>query len=58
MQSLIRRYAWAIPVLTIMGFVASLAEGIGIGIFVPFLGLSARATLKGGAACGSLTQAW
>lgn len=32
-----RVYPWAIPTIIILGVLSSLAEGIGIGLFIPFL---------------------
>jgi len=32
-----RPYPWAIPVLVVLGLVASLAEGLGIGLIIPLL---------------------
>ena len=32
-----RPYPWAIPVLVVLGLVASLAEGLGIGLLIPLL---------------------
>ena len=34
---LLRLYPWSIPALVLLGLLASLAEGIGIGLFIPFL---------------------
>ena len=34
---LLRLYPWAIPAITILGVLSSLAEGIGISLFIPFL---------------------
>lgn len=34
---LLSYYPWAIPAIVVLGFAASLAEGIGISLFVPFL---------------------
>ena len=32
-----RRYPWAIPAVVVLGTLASLAEGLGVGLFIPFL---------------------
>ncbi len=45
---LIGTHAWAIPVLVTLGLLASLAEGIGIGLFIPFLH-----TLRSGVVAGT-----
>ncbi|MEN8130476.1 MAG: ABC transporter ATP-binding protein [Pseudomonadota bacterium] len=32
-----RFYPWSLPAISVLGILASLAEGIGIGLFIPFL---------------------
>ena len=34
---LLKLYPWAIPAIIILGFLSSLAEGLGISLFIPFL---------------------
>lgn len=34
---LLKLYPWAIPVIVILGILSSLAEGLGISLFIPFL---------------------
>lgn len=36
-QPLIQHYPWAIPLVITLGFLASLSEGLGISLFIPFL---------------------
>ena len=35
--SLFRFYPWAMPTIIVLGVMSSLAEGVGIGLFIPFL---------------------
>jgi ABC-type multidrug transport system fused ATPase/permease subunit len=37
LQGFLRPYPWALPVLGLLGVFASLSEGIGIGLLIPFL---------------------
>lgn len=34
---LLKLYPWAIPAIVILGILSSLAEGLGISLFIPFL---------------------
>jgi ATP-binding cassette, subfamily B, bacterial MsbA len=36
---LLKGHVWAVPILVALSFVATFAEGIGIGLVIPFLGL-------------------
>jgi subfamily B ATP-binding cassette protein MsbA len=35
----LRPFWWALPIITVLGLAASLAEGIGIGLLIPLLDL-------------------
>lgn len=37
LRTLLRPYPWALPMLVLLGFLASLTEGIGIGLLIPVL---------------------
>lgn len=37
LRTLLRPYPWALPILVLLGFLASLTEGIGIGLLIPVL---------------------
>jgi subfamily B ATP-binding cassette protein MsbA len=58
-RDLLRPYPWALPTLCVMGLIASLAEGIGISMLIPFLQLILEdAPLSvGGPVVGWLQQA-
>ncbi len=52
-----RPYVWALPVLVVLGIVASLAEGLGIGLLIPALDAVLESDQRGGeGAFGSLMQ--
>ncbi|MDX1530669.1 MAG: hypothetical protein R3362_04010, partial [Rhodothermales bacterium] len=34
---LLRLYPWALPAIVVLGILASLAEGVGISLFIPLL---------------------
>jgi len=36
--SILRRYAWSVPVMAALGFVSTGLEGLGIGLLIPLLG--------------------
>ena len=45
----LRPYPWILPLVALLGTAASLAEGIGIGLLIPFLAfLMQGATPEGG----------
>jgi hypothetical protein len=45
----LRPYPWVLPLVALLGTVASLAEGVGIGLLIPFLALLMQgATPEGG----------
>ena len=44
----LRPYPWVLPLVALLGTVASLAEGIGIGLLIPFLALLMEGTTSQG----------
>jgi ATP-binding cassette, subfamily B, bacterial MsbA len=48
-------YNWAVPLLVVLGIVSSIAEGIGIGLFIPLVdALEDRQSIDGGPLVGFL----
>lgn len=54
---ILKRYAWSIPIVAILGFIGSLLEGLGIGLLIPLLStlLDSGSLVSGNALLAPLT---